>query len=37
MTVAPEHQHRGVGSMMLQWGNKLAESIGAAVGTQELY
>ncbi|KAF1935603.1 hypothetical protein EJ02DRAFT_484223 [Clathrospora elynae] len=30
MTVAPKHQYRGAGTMMMQWGNELADSIGAA-------
>ncbi|KAH7396206.1 hypothetical protein BKA66DRAFT_606098 [Pyrenochaeta sp. MPI-SDFR-AT-0127] len=30
MTVAPKHQYRGAGTLMMQWGTKLADSIGAA-------
>lgn len=31
MTVAPKHQYRGAGTLMMQWGTQLADSIGAAV------
>lgn len=31
MTVAPEHQYRGAGTMMMQWGTDIADAIGAAV------
>ncbi|KAJ4377337.1 hypothetical protein N0V83_000162 [Neocucurbitaria cava] len=30
MTVAPQHQYRGAGTLMMQWGVQLADSIGAA-------
>ncbi|ORX96237.1 hypothetical protein BCR34DRAFT_438243, partial [Clohesyomyces aquaticus] len=30
MTVAPKHQHKGVGTLLQKWGTDLADKIGAA-------
>ena len=31
MTVAPEHQYRGAGTLLTKWGTDLADKIGAEV------
>lgn len=31
MTVAPKHQHKGAGTLLLKWGTAIADKIGAAV------
>lgn len=31
MTVAPQHQHRGAGTLLSKWGVDLADNIGAEV------
>lgn len=33
MTVAPKHQYRGAGSLMMKWGTELADSLNATVMT----
>lgn len=34
MAVSPQHHRRGAGSVLMEWGTKLADEIGAEVGSQ---